>query len=204
MVVHKACIAGTDLVLELAEDNLWGGGLSTTVDGVGWQANMPTEEVFSMPHHSRVNGRVVASMPLCYNGNVIDGFSFTFRDGVVTDYTAEKGYDTLTQMLDADPGAKRLGEVALVPYSSPIRKTGLLFFSTLFDENAACHLALGSAYLDNMKNALELTEAERIAKGLNKSVSHVDFMFGTDDLSVVGITPDGQRVNVFVNGEWAN
>ena len=194
---------GTDLEVELAEGNIWCGGSSKTVFNHTFEANMPTEEVFTMPHKTKVNGRVVSSMPLVYMGNTIDKFSFTFKDGVVVDYTAEVGKETLDQMLSIDEGCKRLGEVALVPYSSPIRESGILFLNTLFDENAACHLALGSAYCDNMKDFLELTKEEREARGYNESISHVDFMFGTQDLSVVGTTKDGKQINVFKGGEWS-
>lgn len=194
---------GTDLSVPLAEGNIWCGGSSHTVTGTAFQANMPTEEVFTMPHRNKVTGRVVSSLPLIYQGMTVENFTFTFKDGLVVDYTAEKGLDTLTQMLDADEGSRRLGEVALVPYSSPIRKSGILFMSTLFDENASCHLALGSAYTDNMADCLTLTKEERAARGFNESISHVDFMFGTADLSVVGIKADGSRVNIFINGEWA-
>lgn len=194
---------GTDLTVKLADDYIWCGGASHRNDGVSYQANMPTEEVFSMPNNKFVNGKVVSSLPLNYQGNLIENFSFTFKDGVVVDFTAEKGLETLTMMLDADPGSKSLGEVALVPFSSPIRKSGVLFLNTLFDENASCHLALGNAYPDNMKNWADLSPEERSNKGFNKSVIHVDFMFGTEDLSVVGIKPDGSTVDVFVNGEWS-
>lgn len=193
---------GTDLSVELAEGYIWCGGASETVTGTQFQANMPTEEVFSMPHKNKVNGKVVSSLPLIYQGTTIENFTFTFRDGLVTDYTAEKGLDTLTNMLDVE-GGRRLGEVALVPYSSPIRRSGVLFMSTLFDENASCHLALGSAYTDNMRDCLTLTKEQRAERGFNESISHVDFMFGTADLSVVGIKPDGSRITIFANGEWA-
>lgn len=200
--LHMQNSLGTNLTLELAEDNLWMGGIDTLVDGWVFQANMPTEEVYTMPHKDRVNGRVVSSMPLNYQGTLIDGFSFTFRDGVVVEYDAKTGKEALDLMLSADEGCKRLGEVALVPYDSPIRATGLLFYETLFDENAACHLALGSAYPSNMKNSQELTREQRAAKGCNESASHVDFMFGTADLSITGILADGTQVPVFVNGGW--
>ncbi|MEG1206161.1 MAG: aminopeptidase, partial [Angelakisella sp.] len=193
---------GTDLTVELAEGYIWCGGSSKTVTGVAFQANMPTEEVFSMPHKDKVNGKVVSSLPLIYQGMTIDNFTLTFKDGLVVDYTAETGLDALTQMLDADSGSRRLGEVALVPYSSPIRKSGILFYSTLFDENASCHLALGSAYVDTMKDGLSLSDEERAKRGFNDSISHVDFMFGTSDLSVVGVRPDGSTITIFENGEW--
>lgn len=194
---------GTDLSVELAEGYRWQGGGDVRADGgIYYFPNMPTEEVFSMPHRDRVNGKVVASMPLSYQGNMIEGFSMTFKDGVVVDYTADKGYDTLTQMLSVDEGARRLGEVALVPYSSPIRRSGILFYNTLFDENASCHLAIGSAYADTMKGFFDLDKEERVRRGWNESATHVDFMFGTADLSIVGITDDGKRIAIFESGEW--
>ncbi|MEG2086722.1 MAG: aminopeptidase [Angelakisella sp.] len=201
--LHFQNSLGTDLTLDLAEGNRWAGGGDQRDDGVPYHPNMPTEEVFSMPHRAGVNGKVVASLPLCYRGSFIENFSFTFQDGMVVDYTAEKGRDTLTQMLAADEGAKHLGEVALVPYSSPIRRSGILFYSTLFDENAACHLALGSAYPDTMDGYFSLTPQQQAERGYNDSVIHVDFMFGTADLSVLGTTADGRTLPVFQNGEWA-
>lgn len=194
---------GTDLVLRLAEGCIWCGGASKTDVGTAYQANMPTEEVFTMPHRCGVNGKVVSALPLIYQGMTIENFTFTFRDGLVVDYTAEKGLDTLTQMLEADPGSRRLGEVALVPYSSPIRRSGILFMSTLFDENASCHLALGSAYPDTMEGWATLSKEEREARGYNESITHTDFMFGTADLSVVGVKSDGSRIVIFKDGEWA-
>ncbi len=201
--LHFSNSLGTDIEIGLADGNIWDGGCGYLVNGVSYQANMPTEEVFSMPHRDKVNGKVVSALPLSYQGTLIENFSFTFKDGEVVDYTAEKGKDALDMMLAADPGCKRLGEVALVPYSSPIRESGILFFNTLFDENASCHLALGSAYPDTMKDWAELSPEERTKRGYNKSVSHVDFMFGTADLLVVGTRADGSKVDIFRNGEWA-
>lgn len=194
---------GTNLTVPLAEGYVWCGGLSSTTANVAFQANMPTEEVFTMPHKDKVSGRVVSALPLIYQGSKIENFSFTFVDGLVTDYTAEKGRDVLTQLLAGDAGCRRLGEVALVPYSSPIRQSGVLFLSTLFDENASCHLALGSAYPDTMAGGTEMTAEQRGAKGCNESINHVDFMFGTADLSVIGTTADGKKIPVFVKGEFA-
>ncbi|MDD2215318.1 MAG: aminopeptidase [Eubacteriales bacterium] len=200
---HITNASGTDLIVEMAEDNLFCGGADVTVSGVAYQANMPTEEVFSMPHSSRVNGRVISSMPLNYQGVLIDNFTLTFHDGKVVEHSAEKGMDALTALLNIDDGSRRLGEIALVPYTSPIRETGILFFNTLFDENASCHLALGSAYPSNMKGCLSMTMEERKAKGYNDSVSHIDFMFGTADLKIMGITREGKEVPVFSDGNWA-
>ncbi len=194
---------GTDLTLDLAEDYLWAGGGDRLTDGHPFQANMPTEEVFTMPHKDRAEGRVVSSMPLNYQGTLIRDFSFTFHEGKVVDFDAREGREALELMLEADAGCRRLGEVALVPYDSPIRRTGVLFYETLYDENASCHLALGSAYAANMRGSQELTREERVAKGCNESASHVDFMFGTADLSVVGVREDGTELEIFRDGHWA-
>lgn len=193
---------GTDLTVPLAQGAVWCGGSDDTVEGVSFQANMPTEEVFTMPHRNKVSGRVVSSMPLSYQGSLIKNFSFTFRQGQVVEYTAEEGLETLKMLLEADEGSRYLGEVALVPYTSPIRQSGLLFYSTLFDENASCHLALGSAYPSNMKDCLEMDRQQRAERGFNDSVSHVDFMFGTEDLLVVGQRDDGSRMTLFEKGVW--
>ena len=194
---------GTDLTMDLVQNPVWAGGASATVGGVFFNANMPTEEVFTAPHRAGVNGKVVASMPLNYQGSLIDGFSFTLKDGLVVDYAAEQGKEALELMLAADEGCKRLGEVALVPYCSLIQETGILFYSTLYDENASCHIALGSAYASCSQGALEMTPEERKAAGINESVSHVDFMFGTPDLSVVGVRADGSTLQIFKDGQWA-
>ena len=156
-----------------------------------------------MPHKDRAEGRVVSSMPLNYQGTLIRDFSFTFHEGKVVDFDAREGREALELMLEADAGCRRLGEVALVPYDSPIRRTGVLFYETLYDENASCHLALGSAYAANMRGSQELTREERAAKGCNESASHVDFMFGTADLSVVGAREDGTELEIFRDGHWA-
>jgi aminopeptidase len=194
---------GTDLAVTLADNYIWAGGAEYTVGGVCFQANMPSEEIFTMPHREKVSGVVYASMPLIHNGMKIDKFWMRFEDGAVTDYDALCGKDALEQIFKIDEGAKHLGEVALVPYNSMIRETGTLFYNTLFDENASCHLALGSAYPINMAGGAELTSAQKAAAGCNESNTHVDFMFGTSDLSVVGVTDDGEEIVIFENGDWA-
>lgn len=201
--VHFKNAAGTDLMLELADNHLWVGGAEHTQDGVEFIANMPTEEVFSMPKKTGVNGKVVSSKPLNYGGNLIDNFSLTFKDGKVVDFTAEQGYDTLKNLLDTDEGAKHLGEVALVPFHSPISNSGIVFFNTLYDENASCHLALGKAYSLCAKDGEKLSKEELEALGANDSLTHVDFMIGTSDLSITGIKMDDTTVPVFENGNWA-
>ncbi|NLA83410.1 MAG: aminopeptidase [Clostridiales bacterium] len=201
--VHIRNKLGTDLKVELPDGHIWMGGSDYTADGVEFIANMRTEEIFTAPFRKGVNGKVVSSMPLNYNGNLIDGFSLTFKDGRVVDFTAEKGSETLKQLLETDEGAGYLGEIALVPYNSPISNMNILFFNTLFDENASCHLALGKAYPVCLKGSEPMTEVELIEAGINDSLVHVDFMFGTEDLEIDGETKDGQQVPVFRNGNFA-
>lgn len=193
---------GTDLKIELPQGHLWLGGSDFTDKGIEFIANMPTEEVFTMPHRKGVDGTVVSSMPLNYNGNLIDKFSLTFKEGEVVSYTAEKGYDVLKSILEADEGAKYLGEVALVPYDSPISNLKLLFLNTLYDENASCHLALGAAYPITIRNGENMTREELEANGGNYSLTHVDFMIGTSDLEIIGTTQDNREVQVFKNGNF--
>ena len=199
--VHLKSANGTDLNIELPEGHIWAGGSEGDVNGIAFNANMPTEEVFTLPKKTGVNGVVYSSKPLSYGGNLIDNFSITFKDGKVVDFTAETGYDVLKQMLDSDEGAKYLGEVAFVPYDSPISNSKLIFFNTLFDENAACHLAFGRAY-PCIKGSENLSEEQLKELGVNDSLIHVDFMIGTADLEVTGYTNDGTEVSVFKNGNW--
>ncbi len=195
---------GTDLRVGLPDTHEWeSGGQYAGVNGEFFVANIPTEEVFTAPHARRVSGTVRASKPLSYQGQLIDGFQLTFEDGAVVDFSAERGEAVLKGLLETDEGARRLGELALVPHSSPISQSGLLFYNTLFDENAACHLALGRAYettfVDGTKRPLE----ELVADGFNQSLTHVDFMFGSDELDIDGEGPDGSLVPVMRAGEWA-
>lgn len=201
--LHIKNSAGTDLKIELPENHQWLGGSDFTPEGVEFIANMPTEEVFTLPKKTGVNGTVVSSMPLNFNGNLIDKFSLTFKDGRIVDFTAEKGYEFLKNLIDTDEGSHYLGEVALVPYNSPISNTGILFYNTLFDENASCHLAIGKAYPVCIRNSEELTKEQLDNLGVNDSISHVDFMFGTADLQIIGITEDGKEVPVFKDGNFA-
>jgi aminopeptidase len=201
--LHYKNALGTDLKIELPENHLWLGGSDYTHDGVEFVANMPTEEVFTLPKKAGVNGTVMASKPLIYNGNRIDRFSLTFRDGKVVDFQAEEGYETLKNILDSDEGSRYLGEVALVPYDSPISNSGILFYNTLFDENASCHLALGKAYPKCIKNSEGMSKEQLEQAGVNDSLVHEDFMMGTKDLEITGITADGAEVSVFRNGNFA-
>lgn len=201
--VHLKSANGTDLNIELPEGHIWAGGSEGDINGIPFNANIPTEEVFTLPKKTGVNGIVYSSKPLSYGGNLIDNFSITFKDGKAIDFTAETGYDVLKQMLESDEGAKYLGEVAFVPYNSPISNSKLIFFNTLFDENAACHLAFGRAYESCVKDADKYSEEELEKIGVNNSVIHVDFMIGTSDLEVTGINENGETIQIFSNGNWA-
>lgn len=193
---------GTDLRVGLADGHVWDGGVSTLPNGVPFVANMPTEEVFTAPHRERVDGVVRASMPLSYNGILIDDFALEFKDGAVVSAVAGKGQEALDEILAADAGARRLGEVALVPASSPIAKAGVLFLETLFDENAACHIALGRGYVNCLAGAQAMSDDEKLASGLNDSLTHVDFMIGSSAMDVDGELPGGAMEPIMRQGEW--
>lgn len=201
--LHYVNSLGTDLTVGLPENHRWKGGGDYSPTGVFFVPNMPTEEVFTLPHKDRVNGTVYSALPLNYNGNVIDRFSLTFQNGVVTDFTAEKGYEVLKALLDTGEGAKQLGEVALIPYHSLISDMKILFYNTLFDENASCHLAIGDSYTDCLQNHKEMTEQQLRDAGANHSLVHVDFMIGTSDLTITGLSKDGTETPLFQNGDWA-
>ncbi len=194
---------GTDLTIGLPQGHLWQGGRATTVNGQRFLPNIPTEEIFTLPHRDRVDGVVKASKPLSVAGRSIEGFSLTFENGRVIEATAEKGQAALDNLLSADEGARYLGEVALVPDSSPVSQSGLVFSNTLFDENAACHLALGNAYPLCLTSGTAMSTEEFIAAGGNRSTTHTDFMVGSADLNIDGILPDGTVEAVFRAGEWA-
>ena len=201
--LHYTNAHGTDLTVGLTKKHLFNGGGDTTVDGVQFFPNMPTEEIFSTPDRLRAEGTVVSAMPLAHNGSLIDNFSLTFKDGRVVELHAETGEDVLRSIVETDENSCRLGEVALVPFDSPIRNSGVLFYSTLFDENASCHLALGQGFPDCYEGGLQMSAEELFEGGVNKSATHVDFMIGTEDLNIDGIKADGQRVPIFRNGNWA-
>ncbi len=194
--------AGTDLTLELPEEHRWVGGGDKGPHGKVFFANMPTEEVFTLPKANGVEGTVVSSMPLNYNGNLIEDFRFTFSDGKVVDFDARKGKEVLKELLDTDEGAKHLGEIALVPYDSPISNQNILFYNTLFDENASCHFALGKAYPGCIQGGDELSKEALKDKGANDSLTHVDFMVGTKDLEIYGIKENGEEIPVFEDGNF--
>lgn len=193
---------GTDFIAELPEDHYWAGGEETSAKGVKFSANIPTEEIFTLPKKDSINGKIVASKPLCINGNIIDGFYFIVKDGKIVDLHADQGEEILRKAIAVDEGACYFGELALVPYDSPISNSGILFLNTLFDENASCHLAFGEAY-PCIKGSENMSDDELKARGVNYSITHEDFMIGTADLSIIGITHDGKEVPVFVNGNFA-
>lgn len=194
---------GTDLTVGLPKGHRWEGAGSDNVRGERFMANMPTEEVFTAPDANRIDGVVVSTKPLSYAGSIIEGMEFHFDNGHVTKVTAEKGEEVIQKLIQLDEGASSLGEVALVPHESPISQSGLIFFNTLFDENASNHLALGSAYAFSLEGGTEMTEDELRDAGLNRSTTHVDFMIGSDQMDIDGIKEDGSRVPIFRNGTWA-
>lgn len=196
---------GTDLTVGLAKNHIWEDATSY-VNGKeqAFIANIPTEEVFTAPDRNRVDGYVTNKLPLSYNGTIIDQFKLMFKDGEIIDFSAEKGEAVLKDLINTDEGSRRLGEVALVPDDSPISNRNTIFYNTLFDENAAYHLAIGSAYAFNIQGGTEMTVEEKIASGLNDSNVHVDFMIGSSDLTIYGIFEDGSKELVFENGNWAS
>lgn len=200
--LHYKNSLGTDLEVELPDGHVWLGGSEYTADGIEFVANMPTEEVFTLPKKSGVNGVVVSAKPLHYNGTLIDKFSLTCKDGRIIDCQAEQGYEVLKKLVETDEGSHYLGEVALVPYDSPISNAGILFYNTLFDENASCHFAIGKAYPICLDNGANLSPAELEQAGVNDSMVHVDFMIGTDDLEITGTTTAGEVIPVFRQGNF--
>jgi aminopeptidase len=200
--LHIQNSLGTDLHVELPEGNIWLGGSEFSPDGVEFVANMPTEELFTVPKKTGVNGKVVSSMPLNYNGSLIENFSLEFKDGKVIGFQAEKGYETLKNIIETDEGSCYLGELALVPYHSPISDLNILFYNTLYDENASCHLAIGKAYPVCIKNGDKMSKEELEQAGVNDSLTHVDFMFGTEDLNITGTNLNGEEVAIFRNGNF--
>lgn len=194
---------GTDLTIELPKIHLWVGAGSTNEKGDPFMANMPTEEVFTVPLKTGVNGTVASTKPLSYGGNIIDRFSITFENGKIVGIKAEEGEEVLKHLVETDEGSHYLGEVALVPYDSPISQSNILFFNTLFDENASNHLAIGSAYAFCIEGGKKMSSEELKEKGLNESITHVDFMIGSAEMDIDGITADGRSEPIFRNGNWA-
>ncbi|SLM95121.1 Aminopeptidase S (Leu, Val, Phe, Tyr preference) [Brachybacterium faecium] len=194
---------GTDLTVGLPKKHLWVAAGSENAAGTRFTANLPTEEVFSAAEKTAVNGVVSSTKPLSYGGAVIDGFKLTFKDGRITEVTAERGEEVLKHLIDSDEAAKYIGEVALVPHPSPISQSGVLYYTTLFDENAANHFAIGSAYAFNIDGGKDMTTAELEAEGINQGPVHVDFMVGSGEMDIDGVQADGTVVPVFRNGDWA-
>lgn len=200
--LHYRNALGTDLTIELPEGHIWEAGNDVTLSGQEYVANMPTEELFTAPLRTGANGVVYSALPLVEDGNIIDKFHFVVKDGKIVEVYAERGEEFLKAAVSVDEGASYFGEVALVPYDSPISNQKILFYNTLFDENAACHIAFGEAY-PCIEGGQRMTKEELKAHGLNDSITHVDFMVGTRDLSIVGTTHDGKEVAVFVDGNFA-
>ncbi|MDR0813051.1 MAG: aminopeptidase [Oscillospiraceae bacterium] len=200
--LHYKNSLGTDFTVGLPKNHMWSAAGELAADGVRFVANIPTEEVFTLPDRSTADGVVYAALPLVLSGNIIRDIRLTFRNGKIVESYASEGQEFLDAELDLDEGARYLGEVALVPYHSPISALGVLFYNTLFDENAACHLAFGEAY-PLFTDVTELSKDEIAARGANSSMTHIDFMIGTPDLSITGITADGREVPVFADGDFA-
>lgn len=194
---------GTDLTIGLADGHEWVGGASTAKNGIVCNPNIPTEEVFTTPHAQRVEGRVRSTKPLSYQGTLIEDIAVRFEGGRIVEATASRGAEVLNKVLDTDEGARRLGEVALVPHSSPISASNILFYNTLFDENASCHIALGQCYSKCFVGGDKLTPEQIAAQGGNKSFIHIDWMIGSDQIDIDGVHTDGRRIPVFRKGEWA-
>jgi aminopeptidase len=193
----------TDLEVALPDGHLWCGAGSVNEKGFSFMANMPTEEVFTVPHKNGVNGYVSSTKPLSYGGNIIDDFKLTFEDGKITDVSAAQGEDVLKQLIESDEGSHYLGEVALVPHQSPISASNILFYNTLFDENASNHFAIGSAYAFCLEGGKAMSSDELKDHGLNQSITHVDFMVGSAEMDIDGILADGTREPIFRSGNWA-
>ncbi len=194
---------GTDLTVGLGDGHLWQGGASTAKNGIECNPNIPTEEVFTTPHAQRVDGHVRSTKPLSHQGTLIQDIEVRFEGGRAVSVRASRGEEVLAKVMDTDEGARRLGEVALVPNSSPISQSGLLFYNTLFDENAACHIALGQCYSKCFIDGGKLTPEEVAARGGNQSLIHIDWMIGSGEIDIDGVHADGRRVPVMRRGEWA-
>ena len=200
--VHFESANGTDLTVGLAEQAIWESAGSKSEKGVFFLPNIPTEEVFTAPHKDKVNGIVYGTKPYVFNGQLIKGFHVTFEDGKVVEHGAEEGADLLGRLLDTDEGARHIGEVALVPASSPINRSGALFYSTLFDENAACHIAFGASYPGTTEGGTGLTKEQLEERGMNQSTIHEDVMIGAEDSHITGKCRDGRTVDLFRDGVW--
>lgn len=194
---------GTDLTVELPKGHIWQGGGSYNKVGTYYVANMPTEEVFTMPYKYGIEGKLASTKPLSYGGNLIDNFTLEFKEGKIVDFSAEIGYEILKQLIETDEGSHYLGEVAIVPHHSPVSNTKTIFFNTLFDENASCHFAIGSAYPDTIEGGTGMTKEELEKVGANTSLTHVDFMVGGPTLTIEATTDLGESFYILKAGEWA-
>lgn len=194
---------GTDFRVGIIDDAQFVGGAGGTIEGVMFNANIPSEEVFITPMKGKAEGKVVSTMPLSYQSQLIENFTITFKDGKAVEYTAEKNEELLGKLLAMDENAGYLGECALVPFDSPINNSGILYYNTLFDENASCHLALGAGYSECIPGFENMTFEECVEKGCNDSIIHVDFMIGAEDLSVIAVDKNGKETPLFVDGNWA-
>lgn len=201
--LHFQSKNGTDFKIWMIPEARWLGGGEKLIDGQFYNPNMPTEEVFITPKAGRAEGKVVASKPLSYQGELIEDFAVTFAGGKVVKVEAKKNKALLQQLVNMDEGASRIGELALVPFDSPIQQSGLLFFNTLFDENAACHIALGRAYVNSIRGYAKMTPQQLTEIGCNRSMIHVDFMIGSRDLSITGYDRQGKAIAIFEKGNWA-
>lgn len=201
--LHYRSSNGTDLKVELPKGHIWMSAGSNNAKGIPFVPNMPTEEVFTLPAKEGVNGELYSTRPLNYAGNIIDGMRFTFEKGRVVDYEARVGEEYLKDMFAVDDNGRYLGEVALVPHSSPISQSGILFYNTLFDENASCHFAFGAAYPTTLEGGTSLSPEELAARGANDALIHEDFMVGSEDLEIIGTTEDGKQISIFTKGNWA-
>ncbi len=200
--LHFTNSLGTDLRVELALNHIWRGGQDFTLGKVPFNPNLPTEEVFSMPKRDGVNGIVYATKPLNFQGKLIENFWIKFENGKAVEYKAEKNEDILKNLIELDEGSSYLGEVALISFDTPICESNILFYDTLFDENASCHLALGAAYPTNLKNGENMSKEELLKNGANVSMTHNDFMFGSGDMNIKGYTFDGKEITVFDKGNF--
>ena len=201
-LIYKAS-NGTDFQVELIDKMRWGGGVEEAPNKGEFNPNIPSEEVFTTPMRGKAEGKLVASKPLSYQGQLIEDFSISFKDGKVSEVKARKNQSLLEKMVKMDEGASMLGECALVPFESPINQTGILFYNTLFDENACCHVALGMGFADLYPGGVDMTPEQKLATGINDSMIHVDFMIGTRDLSIIGVDEKGKQVQLFKDGTWA-
>lgn len=199
--LHYTCSNGTDLTITLPKNHLWQGGAEASKSGIIFDANIPTEEVFTAPQYDGVNGIVYSTKPLIYQGNEINEFHFTFENGKIVDYDAKVGREHLKHLIETDKGSAYLGEIALVDHYSPISQSNRIYYETLFDENASCHLAIGAAYPTCLANSDGLSKEELKKEGLNYSLTHVDFMIGHEDMDIEGITATGEAVTIMKKGQ---